>query len=57
MEIGPTLRRAIGPKTDAGDLEVIARREGMTTMTEDGIAKFRAGQTTLEEIFRLTMSL
>jgi general secretion pathway protein E len=57
MEIGPALRRAIGPKTDAGDLEVIARREGMTTMTEDGIAKFRAGQTTLEEIFRLTMSL
>lgn len=57
MEIGPALRRAIGPKTDATDLEAIARREGMTTMTEDGIAKLRAGQTTLEEVFRLTMSL
>ena len=57
MEIGPELRRAIGPKTDANDLEAIARREGMTTMTEDGVAKLRAGQTTLEEVFRLTMSL
>lgn len=57
MEIGPVLRRAIGPRTDATELEAIARREGMTTMTEDGIAKLRAGQTTLDEIFRLTMSL
>jgi general secretion pathway protein E len=57
MEIGRTLRRAIGPKTDAGDLEAAARREGMTTMTEDGVAKLRAGQTTLDEIFRLTTSL
>jgi general secretion pathway protein E len=57
MEIGTALRRAIGPKTDASDLETAARREGMTTMTADGVAKLRAGQTTLDEIFRLTMSL
>ncbi|WP_315744740.1 MULTISPECIES: GspE/PulE family protein [unclassified Bradyrhizobium] len=57
MEIGPALRRAIGPKTDASDLEAAARREGMTTMTQDGIIKLRAGQTTLDEIFRLTTSL
>jgi general secretion pathway protein E len=57
MEIGPALRRAIGPKTDATDLESAARREGMITMTEDGILKLRAGQTTLDEIFRLTTSL
>ena len=57
MEIGTALRRAIGPKTDASDLEAAARREGMTTMTEDGVAKLRSGQTTLDEIFRLTMSL
>jgi general secretion pathway protein E len=57
MEVGPVLRRAIGPRCEAGDLEAAARREGMTTMTEDGIAKLRAGQTTLDEIFRLTMSL
>ena len=57
MEIGPALRRSIGPKTDATDLETAARRDGMTTMTEDGINKLRAGQTTLDEIFRLTTSL
>jgi general secretion pathway protein E len=57
MEIGPEVRRAIGPKTDAADLEAVARREGMTTMTEDGVAKCRAGMTTLDEVFRVTMSL
>jgi general secretion pathway protein E len=57
MEIGAVMRRSIGPGIDATELEAIARREGMTTMTEDGIAKFRAGQTTLDEVFRLTMSL
>lgn len=57
MEIGPALRRSIGRKTDASDLEAVARRAGMTSMTEDGVAKIRAGQTTLDEIFRLTMSL
>ncbi|TAI60258.1 GspE/PulE family protein, partial [Bradyrhizobium sp. Leo170] len=57
MEIGTALRRSIGPKTDSTDLETAARREGMTTMTEDGINKLRAGQTTLDEIFRLTTSL
>ncbi len=36
MEVSPLLRRAIGPKTDASDLEQVARGEGMTTMTEDG---------------------
>jgi general secretion pathway protein E len=57
MEVGQVLRRAIGPRCEAGDLEAVAKREGMTTMTEDGVAKLRAGQTTLDEIFRLTMSL
>ena len=35
----------------------VARRAGMTTMTEDGVAKCRAGITTLDEVFRVTMSL
>jgi general secretion pathway protein E len=57
LEVGPEVRRAIGPKIDAGDLEAVARREGMTTMTEDGVTKCRAGVTTLDEVFRVTMSL
>jgi general secretion pathway protein E len=57
MEITPRLRRAIGPKTDASELEQVARGEGMTTMTEDGVAKCRAGLTTIDEVFRVSASL
>ena len=57
MEVGPSLRGAIGPKTDASDLERVARKEGMATMTEDGVAKCRAGLTTIDEVFRVTASL
>ena len=57
MEITPRLRRAIGPKTDASELEQVARAEGMTTMTEDGVAKCRAGLTTIDEVFRVSASL
>lgn len=57
MEVTPTLRRAIGPKTDASDLEAVARDEGMTTMAEDGVAKCRAGLTTVDEVFRVTASV
>ncbi len=57
MEITPRLRRAIGPKTDASELEQVARSEGMATMTEDGVAKCRAGVTTIDEVFRVSASL
>jgi general secretion pathway protein E len=57
MEVSPLLRQAIGPKTDASDLEQTARDEGMTTMTEDGVAKTRAGLTTIDEVFRVSASL
>jgi general secretion pathway protein E len=51
------LRRAIGPKTDATELEAVARLDCMATMTEDGLAKCRAGLTTVDEVFRVTASL
>ncbi len=57
MEVTPLVRKAIGPKTQAADLEEIARSEGMSTMIEDGIAKCRAGLTTIDEVFRVTASL
>jgi general secretion pathway protein E len=57
IEVSPLVRRAIGPKTDAVELEQVARGEGMTTMTEDGIVKCRAGLTTVDEIFRVSASL
>ena len=57
IEITPRVRAAIGPKTEATELEHIARGEGMTTMAEDGVAKCRAGLTTVDEVFRVTTSL
>jgi general secretion pathway protein E len=57
LEVSPTVRRAIGPKTDTVELEEVARSAGMTTMTEDGTAKCRAGVTTIDEVFRVTASL
>jgi general secretion pathway protein E len=57
MEVTPTVRSAIGPKTDTTTLEQIARREGMSTMIEDGVAKCRSGLTTIDEVFRVTASL
>ena len=57
MDITPRIRSAIGPKTETADLEKVARDEGMTTMAEDGVAKCRAGLTTIDEVFRVTASL
>ncbi len=57
MEVTPPIRKAIGPKTEAAELEEIARSEGMSTMIEDGVAKCRAGLTTIDELFRVTASL
>src|SRR5215510_6051288 len=57
MEVTPGVRKAIGPKTEAAELEEIARSEGMSTMIEDGVAKCRSGLTTIDEVFRVTASL
>jgi type II secretory ATPase GspE/PulE/Tfp pilus assembly ATPase PilB-like protein len=47
------IRDAIMRKASASELKRIAVLNGMTTMLEDGIAKVRAGDTTLEEILRI----
>ncbi len=57
IEVTPAVRRAIGPKTDATTLEQVARSEGMITMTQDGVAKCSSGMTTVDEIFRVAVSL
>jgi general secretion pathway protein E len=57
MEVSAGVREAIRPKTEAVALEQVARREGMTTMIEDGVRKCRAGLTTIDEVFRVAASL
>jgi general secretion pathway protein E len=48
------LRRAVMRHAGMGEIEQIARRHGMRTMYEDGIAKAVAGVTTIEEVLRVT---
>ncbi|PJK00448.1 type II secretion system protein GspE [Lysobacteraceae bacterium NML91-0213] len=48
------LRRAVMRHAGMGELERIARDAGMQTMYEDGIRKALAGQTTIEEVLRVT---
>jgi general secretion pathway protein E len=48
------LRRAVMRHAGMGELEQLARQAGMRTMYEDGIVKALAGETTIEEVLRVT---
>ena len=56
LEVSPGVRQGIGPRSDGAEIERLAQEEGMTTMVEDGVVKCRAGLTTIDEVFRVTMS-
>jgi type II secretory ATPase GspE/PulE/Tfp pilus assembly ATPase PilB-like protein len=47
------IREAIVRKAPAGELRSIAIAHGMVTMQEDGFAKAKNGETTLEEVLRV----
>lgn len=48
------LRRLVMSHAQARQIEEIALQEGMSTMYEDGLKKALAGQTTIEEVLRVT---
>lgn len=48
------LRRAVMRHAGMGEIEQLARDAGMRTMYEDGIAKALRGETTIEEVLRVT---
>ena len=54
MEMNENLKHLVVQRSSSNDLTAIACKAGMTTMLEDGIAKVLAGQTTLEEVLRVT---
>ncbi len=56
LEINERISRLIGTSTDDASLEREARNDGMATMIEDGVAKCRAGLTSMDEILRVTAS-
>jgi len=56
LEVTDPIRRQIGLRADDAAIEDTAREQGMTTIIEDGLAKCRAGVTSVDEILRVTAS-
>jgi general secretion pathway protein E len=54
LVMSDAIRRQIMQHAGAGDIEQQARTEGMRTMYEDGLVKSLQGQTTIEEVLRVT---
>ncbi|HSX10082.1 MAG TPA: GspE/PulE family protein [Candidatus Saccharimonadales bacterium] len=54
MEINDDIKQAIVEKKDATEIRKLAIQNGMMTMLEDGLNKVKAGETTIEELLRVT---
>ena len=54
LKITPAIRKLILEKVPEGKIKNAARREGMRTLRENGLAKVVKGITSLEEILRIT---
>ncbi len=54
LVMNDVLRRAVMRHAGMGEIEQLAREAGMRTMYEDGLAKALSGQTTNEEVLRVT---
>ena len=55
FEIDDDIRGMIMERQDAVAIRVAARKKGMKTMFQDGLAKVFFGETTLEEVFRVAL--
>ena len=54
MELSERIKEMTVSQAPEAEIETAAREEGMLTLREDGFAKVRAGQTSLEEVLRVT---
>ena len=54
MEVTKEMKKLIATKCDAETITNTAVKEGMKTMTEDGLNKAVKGITTIEEVIRVT---
>lgn len=54
LEISKKIKAMIVQKSDSDMIAKQAIEEGMTTMLDDGLNKVKQGQTTLEEVLRVT---
>lgn len=54
FQMTPTVLKAIMANASAQELKALAKKEGMNSLRESAIAKALAGDTSLEEVFRVT---
>ena len=54
MELSDQVKEMTIARAAETDIAAVAREEGMLTLREDGVAKVRSGQTSLEEVLRVT---
>jgi len=57
MEMDEGIRRAIVARADASTLRAAAHERGMHSLREDGWLKIASGQTTVEEVLRVTQEV
>jgi general secretion pathway protein E len=57
MELDEDIRRVIVARGDASTLRAEARKKGMRSLKEDGWLKIASGQTTVEEVVRVTQEV
>ena len=56
MVMTEPLRRAVIAREDADTLQRVAQHEGMIDMRSDGLCKAVSGQTSIEEVDRVTQA-
>jgi type IV pilus assembly protein PilB len=54
MGLSERIKEMAVEQASEADIATVAREEGMCTLREDGVEKVRAGQTSLEEVLRVT---
>ena len=54
LEVSDEIKRLVLTKASSGEIKELARREGMTTLWEDGLKKVKQGVTSIEEVVKVT---
>lgn len=54
LQMTPEIKELIMKNGNAEEVKKLARQQGMTTLRQSGIQKALAGETTLDEVFRVT---
>jgi general secretion pathway protein E len=54
LTVNEAIRKVILANADANQIRTVGRQNGMRTLLEDGVKRIKIGETTLNEVFRVT---